>query len=184
MTSTISCRTCKNNALTTCSLPIVTQGTHEVTASLPPPHAATRTPPYAPPHAAIFAAAAPALFAARCLCCCLLHVASAIVCCMPPQAPPHTTVVAAAAPASFAARRSAVIHCIETRGGEQPAVIIPVVSYHFVLQALQTINLSSQRTDKLSRKSTYLTTYRPKTRNHAIDQQKGANGAPKDYYNA
>ena len=75
MTSTISCQTCKNNAPTTSSLPIITQGTHEVTASPPPPHAATarcRTPlrtlpssPLPPRH-------------------CLLHVAFAVVCCMLP----------------------------------------------------------------------------------------------------
>ena len=42
------------------------------------------------------------------------------------------------------------------RGGEQPAAILPAVLYHFVLQASQIINLSSQCTDKLSRQSTYL----------------------------
>ena len=40
MTSTMSCRTRKNNASTTSPLPIITRGTHEDTASPPPPHAA------------------------------------------------------------------------------------------------------------------------------------------------
>ena len=148
------------------------------------------TPPYAPS------------FAARCLRCRSLHTAalSRTAC---PSAHRRRrlrcrpgVVRCTSSQLSFAARRHTPLHTPplcrhcwldspSRRGGEeQPAAILPAVSYRFVLQASQIINLSSQRTDKLSRQSTDLTTYYPKTRNHAIDQRKGANGAPEDYYNA
>ena len=116
MTSTISCQTRKNNAPTTSSLPIITRGTHEDTASPPPPHAATACGRMSP-HAAVFAAAAPALFAALGLRHHSLHVASAVVRCMPPHAAARPSacrcclgclpsiVCCTSAPPSFAALR-------------------------------------------------------------------------------
>ena len=148
------------------------------------------TPPYAPS------------FAARCLRCRSLHTAALSRTACPSahrrrrlRCRPGVVRCTSSQP-SFAARRHTPLHTpplcrhcwldspSRRGGGEQPAAILPAVSYRFVLQASQIINLSSQRTDKLSRQSTYLTSYYPKTRNHAIDQQKGANGAPGDYYNA
>ena len=141
MTSTISCRTCKNNAPTTSSLPIVTRGKHEDTASPPPPHADTarrRRPPHAtvrhrtllhaPPHTAVFAAAAPSLFAARCLHRCSLHVSSAVVCCTLPHAATHPS-----ACRRHLRCRPSVVCCVSSLpsfaalrrgGGEQPAAIV------------------------------------------------------------
>jgi len=166
MTSTISCRTRKNNAPTTSSLPIITRGTHEDTASPPPPHAATarrRTPPYTsarrrtPPSLPLPPRR------------CLLHFAFAIVrCTLPPplfaacrrmqlHAPLHATaVVSAVAPALFAAcqLRRRLLHCDEGGGAASSYRPSRIVSFCTTSspnnqpkqpvyeQALLTINLS------------------------------------------
>jgi len=103
---------------------------------MPTPHATLgpRTPLYATAHRRTPLRTPPSspLLPRRCL----LHVAFNVVrCTLPPPSfaarcrtqphtPPHAAVISAAAPALFAGVVSAVVCCIETRGGEQPAAIV------------------------------------------------------------